>query len=69
MTSRVCVEGAERLVHQDDGRRVGEGPGDGHALPHAARQLVGELSSVLGEPHHPNVPGDELAALGRRPAR
>ncbi len=34
------VEGAERLVHQQHLRPVGQRPGDRHALLHAARKLV-----------------------------
>ena len=34
------IERAERLVHQDDARRQDQRAGDGHALPHAARQLA-----------------------------
>ena len=40
------VEGAERLVHQQQRRVGGERPGDGDPLLHAARQLP---RPVLGE--------------------
>ena len=37
------VEGAEGLVHEEDVGLLGEGPGDGDPLAHAAGQLVGPL--------------------------
>ena len=39
---RVGVEGAERLVHQEDLGIDDEGPHERHALPHAARERRGE---------------------------
>src|SRR5512139_2427858 len=41
LRARLAVEIAGRLVGQDQGRIVEQGPGDGHALLLAARQLVG----------------------------
>ncbi len=40
--SGLSVEGAERLVHQQDARIVGEGTGYSDTLLHAARQLLGK---------------------------
>ena len=41
------VDGAERLVHQQDGRIPAQGPGHADALALAARELVGEPPPVL----------------------
>ena len=38
--ARLRVERAERLVHQQDARLIGERAHDRHALLHAARQLM-----------------------------
>ena len=46
------VQGAERLVHQQHRGLVGEHPGDGHPLLHAAGELVRELVREPGQPHH-----------------
>ena len=43
------VERAERLVHEQDRRLEGERPGDGHALLHAARQLVRVVLEEVAE--------------------
>ena len=43
------VERAERLVEQQHVGLGGEGPGDGHPLAHAARQLAGEGVGELAE--------------------
>ena len=57
------VEGRERLVHEEHLRVVGEGAGDGDALDHAARELVGPLVLVPAEPElGEEVPRDEAAA-------
>ena len=53
------VEGAERLVHQQDVGVLGERPGHRRALAHAARELVGTL---VGEP----VEVHRLEQLGAR---
>ena len=61
------VQGAERLVHQQDGRVVAQRPGDRGPLPHAAGQLprVGALEAgqadelaQLGSPRPPRLPAD-----------
>src|SRR5262250_2902587 len=39
--SRLGVQGAERFVHKDAGRFVGQGAHDGSSFAHAARQLRG----------------------------
>ena len=54
------VEGAERLVHQDDPRPQDQRPGDRHPLPHAAGKLVRILVGV-GRHVQPDVL-DPLAA-------
>ena len=61
------VEGAERLVHEQQPRLLGERAGDRDALLHAAGELVGVAVDELGE-------ADELGELGdargaRRPCR
>ena len=38
--ARHGVERAEGLVHEEERGIVHEGPGNGHALPHASRKLV-----------------------------
>ena len=43
----VGIERAEGLVHQDDPRPQDQRAGDGHALPHAAGELVRVLVGVL----------------------
>ena len=45
------VEGAEGLVHEEDVGLLGEGPGDGDPLAHAARELVGHLRPEAVEVH------------------
>ena len=58
------VEGAERLVHQQQLRVLGEGPGERAALAHAARQLVRALAREAVEVHG----GEELVDRARRSA-
>src|SRR5215510_6711279 len=43
---RCRIEGAERLVHQNDLGLQNQGPGDRHALPHAAGKLMRVLIGV-----------------------
>ncbi|MNF47351.1 hypothetical protein D3C84_285440 [compost metagenome] len=43
------VEGGEGFVHEEDGRVVGQRPGQADALLHAAGQLVGIAVFVAGE--------------------
>ena len=57
------VEGAERLVHEDDPRLEDQRAGDGHPLPHAAGKLVRVLVGV-GRHVQPDVL-DPLAAESR----
>ena len=58
------VEGAERLVHQQHVGVLGERPGQGDALAHAARQLVRALVGELAEAHEV----EQLARPARRSA-
>ena len=44
------IHGGERLVHQDDGRIVGEGADERRALAHAAGQFVRIIALEAGEP-------------------
>ena len=44
------VERRERLVHEQEVALLGERPGQGDALPHAARQLVHALGAGALEP-------------------
>ena len=62
------VEGAGRLVGEDDGRLVDEGARNGHALLLAAGQLVGPVVNALGQAHGVEGAGGLLAALVRRQA-
>ena len=52
------VERAERLVHQQQPRALGERPGDRDPLLHAAGELVGVALGEVGE-------ADQLEQLGR----
>ena len=47
------VQGAERLVHQQEGGVEDQGAGDGHALLHAAGELVWVVAPELGKAHQP----------------
>ena len=49
------VQGGERFVHQQDVRLVGEAAGDGHALLHAAGQLVRVAVLEARQPHQVEV--------------
>ena len=55
--ARHLIEGAERLVHEQQPRVLGERTRDRHPLLHAARELVGVPVDELGEP-------DQLGELG-----
>ena len=59
------VEGTGRLVGEDDGGRVDEGAGNGHALPLAAGQLVGSVVDAIGQAYGREGMGSPLAALAR----
>ena len=65
------VEGGEGLVHQQDGGPEGEGPHQGDALLHAARQLPGVGVEEVAQAHlGEQRPGLVVAdAGGRAPAR
>ena len=56
--ARHLVERAERLVHEQQARPLGERPGDRHALLHAAGELVREVPGEV-------VEADEREQLGR----
>src|SRR4030095_2101201 len=58
----------EGLVHGQDRRVVGERAGDGHALLHAARQLVRVGAGEALEVDQLQEPARGLGALGRRDA-
>ena len=60
LAARQCIECGKRFVHQQDVGFHGHGPGDGHALFHAARQHVriGVFEAI--ELHFVNVLGGEL---------
>ncbi len=62
------VEGPERLVHQQDVGVLGERPGEGGALAHAARQLVRTLVAEAVEVHGADQLGRPFLALGPRHA-
>ena len=59
------VQRAERLVHQQQPRALGQGAGDGDPLLHAAGQLVGIGTGELAQPDHLDQLGDPGPA-GRR---
>ena len=58
------VERAERLVHQQHVRVLGERAGQRDPLPHAAGQLVRALGAEPAEPHDVEQLAGPLAALG-----
>ncbi len=58
------VEGAERLVEEQDGRLVHEGPGEGHALRLAAGDLAGLAALVAGQLDELEHLGDALLDVG-----
>ena len=55
------VKGPERLVHQQETRLEGQGPGDRHPLLHATRELPGVVAAELLKAHQ--------LQHGRRPGR
>ena len=58
------VEGAEGLVHEQDVALLGQRAGQGHALAHAARELVGLAILEPAQLHQAEQLGGPLAALG-----
>ncbi len=58
------VEGAERLVHEQEGRLQGERAGDRDALLHATGELVGVVTCEVGELHQPQHLAGSFLALG-----
>ena len=58
-----AVEVAGRLVGQENARLVHQRPGDGHALPLAAGELVGPVLHPVAQPHPRERLGGELPAL------
>ncbi len=56
------VEGGERLVEQDHGRRGRQGAGQGDALLLAAGELVGPAAAVPGQAHQRQHLLDAIAA-------
>ena len=62
------VEGAERFVHQQQAGALGQGPGDRHALLHAAGELVGIVPGEVGQPDELDQLGDALARRAALPA-
>src|SRR5690348_6160274 len=66
--ARLYVEGAERLVHQQNARPVDQALGQGHALAHAARELVRIPIVKTGEADAGNPFARTLASVARRGA-
>src|SRR3990170_4356491 len=66
MLARQRIQGAEGLVHQEDPGIVDEDPGDGDALLHAARQLIGGLGAKVPQPHQAEVGLRQLPPPRRR---
>src|SRR5262249_27694594 len=61
---RLRVQGAERLVHEQDLRIVGEDPRDLDTLLHPARQLAGILVLLALQVDESQVlPGDRVSTL------
>ena len=63
--SRLLVEGAERLVQENEARLHDERAGDADALPHAARQLRRPRRGEGLEPHELDGVIDATPNLGR----
>ncbi|MNZ94607.1 hypothetical protein D3C78_1137200 [compost metagenome] len=68
LQARLTVEGAEGLVHQQDLWIVGQRPGDGDTLHHAAGQLLGVVVGKAAQAHFVDVVIDDVLALRRRHA-
>ncbi len=62
--ARLEVEGAERLVEQQQVGFGHERPGDRHPLAHAAGQLARQPVGELGQADDPEHLGDTSPALG-----
>src|SRR5262245_2140239 len=62
------VEGAERLVHENQDRLAHQRPGDADPLLHAAGQLVREMLGECGKADELDEMPGKLAALVRRDA-
>ncbi|MCY1232691.1 hypothetical protein D9M72_451980 [compost metagenome] len=60
------IHGGERFVHQQDLRLVGNGPGDRHALLHAAGELPGVGPRNAGQAHGLEGLIHQPVALGLR---
>jgi len=58
-----CVERAERLVHQQHLRLHRQGPGNAHALLHAARDFAGALLARVFQPDQGQRCGGTFAQL------
>src|SRR5258708_6572179 len=59
------VEVGSRLVGEDEFRLAGHGPGDGHALPLSAGELIGPLAGPVA-PTDPIQPGTGAVPPPRR---
>ena len=68
MVAGDLVEGAEGLVHEQEGGVEGERAGDRHPLLHAAGELPGIFPLEAGEAHDLEPGPGALAALGGRQA-
>ncbi|MNZ89010.1 hypothetical protein D3C78_1079130 [compost metagenome] len=64
----LAVEGAERFVHQQDLRVVGQRAGDRHALHHAAGELLRIIAGEARQADLVEVVLDDLLALASRQA-
>ena len=51
VTANERVQSRKRLVHQQNGRVVGQSPGQAHALLHAARKLIRKMCFIAFEAH------------------
>ena len=66
--ARLCVERAERLVHQQELGLHGVGAGEREALPHAAREVLRMVVGEIAQAHQRHVAAADLGALGCRNA-
>jgi sphingomyelin phosphodiesterase acid-like 3 len=63
----LAVEVAGGLVGEDQGRLVGQGPGDGHPLPFSHGKAARPMGLAMGQAHLGEEAGGPLGSLGAGP--
>ena len=64
IVAQARIQRRQRLVQQQDARLDRQGPGQGHALALAARDLVDPALGEMGDAHQLKHPPDPRVALG-----